>query len=190
MRAGLASGLLSKEEIIDWAYKIIAKDDEPDIFFIDLALSSSKSTGDILHYINDYLNFEKPTVDGRPLLGLIYKEYKSGRFSLEKTVTTIFRLKFEAIFTDKEEAFIYSIDDLYDCAKNNIYGTIEDVQKELEKFLSFYKDYSIDNFAHWKALYIEVDNKLEKDYLNQKELVELNKQSLALKNDKPWWKFW
>jgi len=190
MRAGLASGFLTKEEIINWADKIITKDKEPDIFFIDLALSSSKSTGDVLHYINEYLGFEKTTIDGRPLLGLIYKEYKNERMNLEKTVTTIFRLKFEAIFNDREEAFIYSIDDLYDCAKNNIYGTIEDVQRELEKFLGFYKDYTIHNFEHWQDLNKKVDFELEEDYQIHLQQSEIHKRQLAKNNNKAWWKFW
>lgn len=49
IRAGLASGLLTKEEVIDWADKIITNDKQPDIFFIDLALSSSKSVNDLIH---------------------------------------------------------------------------------------------------------------------------------------------
>jgi hypothetical protein len=49
IRAGLASGLLKKEEVIDWADNIITKDEQPDIFFIDLAMASSKTTNDIIH---------------------------------------------------------------------------------------------------------------------------------------------
>lgn len=78
VRAGLASGLLTKEEVIDWADNIITRDEKPDIFFIDLALSSSKSKNDIIQYFNEFLNFEKPAVQRRPLLGLLYKQYKSG----------------------------------------------------------------------------------------------------------------
>src|SRR5688500_726949 len=140
IRAGLASGLLTKEEVVDWADKIITKDEQPDIFFIDLALSSSKSRNDIIYYFNDYLNFENPAIQGRPLLGLLYKQYKNKEFTIEQTVGKLFRLKFEAIFTEREEGYIYPIDNDYDCAKDNIYGTMEDVQKEVDKFLSFYKD--------------------------------------------------
>ena len=103
IRAGLASGLLTKEEVVDWADKIITKDEQPDIFFIDLAMSSSKSTNDVIHYISDYLNFDYPAVQGRPLLGLLNNQYTSGRLNLEQTISKLFRLKFEAVFNQREE---------------------------------------------------------------------------------------
>jgi hypothetical protein len=164
IRAGLVSGVLTKKEVIDWADKVISKDEEPDIFFIDLALSNSKSTKEVVSYFSDYLNFEHPKVPGRPLLGLLYKQYKNQQLNLEQTVRILYRLIFEAIFTDKEESYIYSIDDDLYCAENNIYGKIEDVKKETDKFLSFYKDYSIDNFEQWNDLDKIVEENIEKDY--------------------------
>ena len=49
-------------------------------------------------------------------------------------------------------------------AKSEIYGTIEDVQKETHTFLSFYTDYSIDNFEQWSHLDKSVEQNLEADY--------------------------
>ena len=189
VRSGLASGLLTKEEVVDWADKIITKDEKPDIFFIDLALSSSKSKNDVIHYISDYLNFENPAIQGRPLLGLLYKQYITRQINLEQTVSRLFRLKFEAVFTDREESYIYSLDNNYDCAVNNIYGTLEDVEIELTKFLSFYKEYTIDSFENWEKLDLTVENEIDKDIERQQEQDRLN-QSVAIIEEKPWWKFW
>jgi len=189
IRAGLASGLLSKEEVIAWADKIISKDEQPDIFFIDIALLNSKSTKEVLYYFSDYLNFEKPVVPGRPLLGLLYKQFKNQQLNLEQTVRILFRLNFEAIFTDKEESYIYSIDNDFDCAKDNIYGKMEDVEKETDKFLSFYKDYSINNFDHWNDLDKIVEENIEKDYQLHKQQIEIYPQTFV-NESKPWWKFW
>jgi hypothetical protein len=189
IRAGLSSGLLTKEEVVDWADKIIMKDEQPDIFFIDLALSSSKSINDVSHYFNEYLNFENPTIQGRPLLGLLYKQFSSKQLTLEQTVGKLFRLKFEAIFTEREEGYIYSIDNNFDCAKHNIYGTIESVYAEVEKFLNFYKDYSLDSFEQWQGLDLKVESKLDED-VNFKEEQERIRQTILQKVDKPWWKFW
>lgn len=149
IRAGLASGLLSKEEVVDWADKIIANDEQPDIFFIDLALSSSISAKELVHYFSDYLNFEKPVASGRHLLGLLYKQFSTQRLTLEQTVKALITLKSEAVFTESEEACICSIDNEFDCAKNNIYGTIESVYQELDNFLSFYSDDAIDSLDQW-----------------------------------------
>jgi hypothetical protein len=189
IRAGLGSGLLSKEEVIAWADKIISKDEQPDIFFIELALLKSKSTNEVLYYFSDYLNFEKAVVPGRPLLGLLYKQYKNGAINLEQTVKILFHLMFETTFTNAEETYIYVIDDGFDCATQNIYGTIEDVQNETEKFLSFYKDYSIENFEQWSDLDKDVEQSIEADHRSQQEQNAINKNTMTL-DTKPWWKLW
>ena len=189
VRSGLASGLLTKEEVVDWADKIITKDEKPDIFFIDLALLSSKSKNDIIHCISDYLNFENPVIEGRPILGLLYKQYITRQINLEQTVSRLFRLKFEVVFTEKEESYIYSLDNDYDCAVDNIYGTLEDVEFELRKFLSFYKEYSIDSFEKWQELDLTVENEIDRDIERQQEEDRL-KQTTSIVEQKPWWKFW
>ena len=189
IRAGLASGLLTKEEVIDWADKIITKDEQPDIFFIDLALSSSKSANDIIHYISDYLNFENPTVQGRPLLGLLYKKFSSRQLTLEQTVRKLFRLKFEAVLTEIEEGYIYSIDNDFDCAKHNIYGTLEAVYADVDKFLSFYKDYSLDSFEHWQDFDLEVESQIDEE-INRQQAEDSIAQLTMQSSSKPWWKFW
>lgn len=189
VRAGLASGLLTKEEVIDWADKIITKDEQPDIFFIDLAMSSSKSTNDIIHYLSDYLNFENPAVQGRPLVGLLYNQYISGQINLERAISKLFRLRFEAVFNERELGYIYSLENDYDCAKHGIYGSLQEVHQDLEQFLSFYKDYSIDNYDQWNDLGKIVDIKLEEDH--QRQIQEAEKFSATQKGKtKPWWKFW
>lgn len=186
VRAGLASGLLTKEEVIDWADNIITRDEKPDIFFIDLALSSSKSKNDIIQYFNEFLNFEKRAVQGRPLLGLLYKQYISGQLNLEQTVRILFGLKFEVVFTGTEESFIYSIDNEFDLAQDNIHGSIDNVRKKNELFLEIYKDYSIDNFEQWPDL----DKNVEVERQRQNELYQMLQAAQQVKNDKPWWKFW
>jgi hypothetical protein len=189
IRAGLASGLLKKEEVIDWADMIITKDEQPDIFFIDLAMSSSKSTNDVIHHISDFLNFDNPAVQGRPLLGMLYSQYTGGQINLEQAVSKLFRLKSEAIFNEREEGSIYWLEDQYDLAKHGIYGSLQAVDQELKKFLSVYKDYSIDNYEQWPDLESVVDRKWEEDY--QLQLIEKEKYSAKQKEKtKPWWKFW
>ena len=161
LRAGLSTGLLKKEEVIDWAEQIVSKDKTPDIFFIDLLLSSSISTNDISHYIGNYLNFETPTVSGRPLLGLLFKRFSSGELTLNKTVITLYELKNETVLSDRETAFVYNIVNDYDLARDGIYGTLKDIERQLENFLSKYADYTFDNYEKWNDLDTAIENKFE-----------------------------
>jgi hypothetical protein len=189
IRAGLASGLLTKEEIINWADKIVTKDQAPDIFFIELSLMGSKSSQEIVHYFNNFLDFENPLIKGRPLLGVLYQRFTNKQFNLEQTVRKLFQLKFEAVFTEREESYIYSIDNDFDCAKNKIYGTLEGVYNDVEKFLRFYKDYSLDSFEQWQEFDLKVESSLDEDISRLQEQESI--ANILLPNTKkPWWKFW
>lgn len=196
VRAGLASGLLTKEEVVEWADQIITKDEQPHIFFIDLAMSSSKSVNDLTFYIGDYLNFEEAVINGRPLLGLLYKQYQNNSFDLDQTISKLFRLRYEAVFTDREMGSVYALENDYDAAKHNIYGTVEQVKKELEKFLSLYQNYSIHNEGEWQHLDQTVELQLQALDQPQPEILvehlhmEVLETTKPGKHSKPWWKFW
>jgi hypothetical protein len=174
IRAGLACGLMTKEEVIDWADEIVTRDQYPDIFFIDLALSSSKSKNDIVEYINEFLNYDKAVLSGRPLLGLLYKEYENEKLNLEQSIKILYRLKFHVLFTSVEEGFIYWIDDAFDLAKDAVEGYMENVQKETESFLRLYKHYTVNNFQIWKDLDENVDKQLEIEHQRRWQQQEKN----------------
>lgn len=196
LRAGLSTGLLKKEEVIDWAEQIVSKDRDPDIFFIDLLLSSSISTKDISHYIGSYLNFETPIVNGRPLLGLLFRRFSSGKLTLNETVLILYQLKNETLLSDREIAFIYNIDNDYDLARERIYGTLKDIERQLGDFLSNYADYTLNNYESWKDVDTALTNKFEKaEQIKSNRLeIQLDQQTAIFKNlnDKntKWWKFW
>jgi hypothetical protein len=196
LRAGLSTGLLKKEEVIDWAEQIVSKDKAPDIFFIDLLLSSSISTANISHYISCYLNFETPTVSGRPLLGLLFRRFSSGELTLNKTVITLYQLKNETVLSDREMAFVYNIDNDYDLAREKIHGTLKDIERQLEDFLSIYGDYTFDNYEKWNDLDTALENKFEKAEQIKSNRLELQlDQQVAIyanmkKKNMRWWKFW
>ncbi len=160
IRAALATGLLTKDEVIDWAIGIVAGDEHPDIFFIDLALSGSLSVNDIITQFSRFLNFDGPTANGRALLGLLCKQYQETDMSLEQAIIKLYALKSEAKFSGIEESNIYSLENAYDLAKHNVYGSIPEVKQEFEQFLFLYKEYAIDDPAEWERLDRDIDHAL------------------------------
>ncbi|GGK89588.1 hypothetical protein ACD591_21185 [Rufibacter glacialis] len=87
-KAGLASGLISKEEVTTWADKIILKDEEPDIFFIELSLVNSNN--DCISYLGNFLKSDS-LANGKAILGLLYKRLVEGE-ELERIVRTMYNL--------------------------------------------------------------------------------------------------
>ena len=152
IRLGLENGFLTESEVINWAGDIITKDGQPDIFFIELSLLASKNLGDIIRYFNEYLQSQVPTYESKLLLGLVYKEYSNGNINLENTVSKLFHLTNEIVFTPNELENIYRLDNNYDGVAYNVYCTLEDVKTDLENFLNVYKDLCFDNYEvsrHW-----------------------------------------
>jgi hypothetical protein len=60
---------------------------------------------------------------------------------------------------------------------------------ELNKFLNFYKEYSIESFENWEKLDLLVKNEIDKDIERQQEKDRINKNTI-INIEKPWWKFW
>ena len=152
IRLGLENGFLTESEVIDWADAIIIKDDQPDIFFIELSLLGSKSMGDIVRYFNEYLQSKVPAYESKLLLGLVCKGYTNVNLNVEKTITKLFHLTNESLCTPYEIENIYRLDNNYDGVGYNVYCKLEDVKTDLEKFLKIYKDLSFDNYEvsrHW-----------------------------------------
>ena len=146
IRLGLENGFLTESEVIHWADAIIMKDEQPDIFFIELSLLASKNLGDIVRYFNEYLQSEVPTYKSKLLLGLIYNKYSSGNWTIENTIIKLFYLTNESLCTPNEIKNIYRLDNNYDGVGFNVYCTLADVKNDLENFLNVYNDLSFDNY--------------------------------------------
>lgn len=189
IRSGLASGIIKKEAIIDWAENIITVDKEPDIFFIDLFLLSTKSKNDLIQFFSKYLNYEKPFVKGRQLLGLLYIQYNNNEINLGETLSKLLRLRYEALFTDEEEEYIYTLENNYDAAINCKHITIEEIEIELSDFLKIYKSYSSVNFENWNDYDLLIESEIDLAIKKHQNQIAIYNEYFLNRN-KQWWKFW
>ncbi len=179
-KVGLASSLISKEEVTKWADEIITQEAEPDIFFIELSLIKSKSEG--VSYLGSFLDSDS-LANGKAILGLLYKRLIEGQ-ELERIVRTMYNLKDEVDFTELEKGYIYQIDDGFDLANTKVYGSLDIVRNETLDFLALYADYSIENHTSWSELNKRVVSDLE-------EMNRTEREKNLKEQKKPWWrKLW
>jgi len=189
VRAGLAGGLLSKEEVVDWADLIITRDEEPHVFFIDLAMSSNKSVNNIIHFIADFLDFDTAVVSGRPLLGMLYRQYRTNKLDIVQTVDKLFALRYEASFTEQEMDNIYSLEHQFEAAFHGIYGSVQEIELAVAEFLSFYEGFDLGNYPDWSKVELSVDQKIDQLNDRQNQHVPISEKPMVSK-PQPWWKFW
>jgi len=189
LRAGLASGLLSKAEVVDWADAIITRDEQPHVFFIDLAMSSNKSVNDIIHFIADFLDFETAVISGRPLLGMLFRKYRTNQLDLLQTVEKLFALRHEASFTEQEMDNIYSLEHQFDAAIHGVYGSVQAIESEVAEFLSFYEAFDLGDYPNWPMHELDVDKRLDQFDGRQDQKAAMSTKPVVSKQ-RPWWKFW
>jgi hypothetical protein len=190
-RLCLMKGLLDKQEVIRWADDIILQDEQPAYFVIELSLCGSKSVKDMVSLIHSFVGEPRPVVSGRVILGFLFAQYSQKVISLRTVTAAIYGLLWETEWNETEKRFMYGLDDAFDCAVNGIYGTVEEVEKDVFRFLEIYKDFNISNFERWSEINQTIDEKL----ISLSAIVDAE-QEAKMKQDKlieykpGWWKFW
>jgi hypothetical protein len=160
-RMGLLHGFISPKEVTAWADAIIEHDEQPDYFTIELSLGGQDKSEKQLSLLNEFIGQHAPPISGRIILGLLYQKYSSGQLPLQKVVRTMYWLHREADFTDLEKSFIYGLDDDYDLAVSNTWGSLKQVEDSVMEFLDVYKDFRLDNAHQWKELENTTEPKLQ-----------------------------
>ena len=188
---GLENGLLEKQEIVKWADTIILQDEQPDYFVIELSLCGHKSVNDIVTLLNEIIGASTPQISGRVILGLLYHRYVDRQLPLKKVVDLLYWLILYGQCSEEEKSFMYELDDRYSLAIDNIYGTVEAVEKATLRFIELYKEFRIDNFDKWS----EVNRTIDQKITNLKTVVEEENKALIQGSGKTilkkaWWKFW
>ncbi len=202
IQKGAATAIIPKEEITHWADSFIERDDEPDIFFIELSMCHTLN--DVYSYISDFffhnsINTADIVISPRPLFGYCYRHLPKSKL-IEWEVTNFLRqFTWDRHFrvTEIEEAHIYSLDDPYYGFRDGkmIGATQEFTLEYVFKFLDNYNDYCLANYKEWPELDKKVDSRLvefdEKMDIAIQEFIDKNTiKPTAVMKSKPWWKFW
>ena len=151
-------GLFTKEEITQWADQFVLQDDEPDIFFIELSLSKNMEVA--LTLVNRKARTMQAATTSRPLFGSLYRQIVSKEKGATAVAKELFGFVFDDLLTKPEKSFIYALDHATDYLEAPSAITIEELEEDVLTFLSVYKDYTVDNYAHWNILDKEVNQAL------------------------------
>jgi len=139
-RAGIQAGLLTKDNLIDYVLNTIENSDSLPYIYYDLAVDSSKDKYTICSMIKNYFLEKRYSVDKeliyKKLILLVKESYFSKIYSLEDTVYVLSCISRDYFLDEYYYSQMYELEDYFYLAKENIYGTIEQVQKDTEDFLN------------------------------------------------------
>lgn len=166
----LSENLLKKKEIIDWSDKIVLKETEPDIFFIELSLMSSKSTKDIASHLNSYTNTYTSYISGKPVLSFILKKFSNAEIVFPEIIRSLYFLIHETSLSNKEESFIYQLDHTYEIFQyTKDQHLLMSIDKDVLRFLRIYRQYSLPNYENWQTMDADIDRNFD-DLINSSGL--------------------
>ena len=175
-RDGLEYGVISKDEIVAWADQIIAEQDEPDYFFIEISLSVDKNS--LFEILGDHVTISEGTIPSRVILGVTYKKLVDNEISLEKAISILNGINSNAWIISYERSNIYVLDDEYDeiiYQKNEKYS-IELTESTL-RFLAYYKDFILSNYSEWPEINASVENVLKVDKAKSDAAIEASNKA-------------
>ena len=137
-------GCVSKDEIINWADKIILENDKADYIFIEISLSAKKHIKDIESFLNQISNKHEHFNACRRVLGRMSFACETKPQSLRRFARGLYQIVIENYYKlPSDLIFLMSIDDEYALAASGTYGTIDGVDKRfIEDLNSFRSEHS------------------------------------------------
>ncbi|TGE21120.1 hypothetical protein [Hymenobacter metallicola] len=191
---GLRMALFSKEQITQWADGFILHDAQPDIFFIDLALSRTRE--EALTILSETARTMAAETSPRPLLCAIYERLVTNdKTALESAASLGAFIWNNELLTVSERNFIQYLH--YDADMLDLLppSAREKLEQDIGAFLALYKEYTIENYAGWDSLDQEIVLKLDTTPLFHNDTSLRNPQVMPapkpiLPVRKPRWQFW
>jgi hypothetical protein len=144
LRIALICGCVSKDEIINWADKIILENDKVDYVFIEISLSGKKPIQDIVSLLFQISNKHEHFNACRRVLGRMSFARETEPQSLRRFASGLYQIVIENYYElPSDLIFLMGIDDEYALADSGTYGTIDEVDKRfIEALNSFRNEHS------------------------------------------------
>ena len=141
-RLGLVSRTMSVEVIDDWATQLIRESSSPSFALCDLAAAKSTDRAIVLDAL---LNFPKSDEDREFAWAMfcefLYDDLKSGKRSLKDSIYALYGLERLHEAPEHLEIPITILEDEYSLARDEVWGTMDEVSaRTLELLLTYFDD--------------------------------------------------
>ena len=157
-RDGLEYGIISKDEIVTWADNIIANEDEPDYFFIEISMSGN------INNLSSLLKTRVPVrhnpVSGRAILGMAYQRLLSGTINIDNVITAVNNFSYEGA-TFAEDDFLSGLTYDYEMLFRDGPSGPDKLKEKCLSVLSIYKDFQVGNYEQWPEINRNVEDTLK-----------------------------
>lgn len=189
--AGLEGGAIKPEQISLWVDGIVAKDDEVDPFFAELALAG-KDINKQLTVLKEYLGSGLQPFGHRVFLGELFWRVVHKEITPQSALQRLDRILY-GTWTDPmdhERTRLYGTEADLDLSVDGMYGSVKEAMERLQDDLRIYAGFVIDAPEAWADANVAVEHALglERERTKAEVTTEIKRQASVLVR-KPWWKF-
>ena len=132
---GIRLSIYNKERIVEFSDRLINREEDPDILFIDISFAS-QNKNELIETLGSFVASNRTQVDTEKLLSIIQFLFSNDQLNLESTVMLLYKLNNEFEFPETINNEIHRLDDQYHLVSNkHVEQTIEELNKELKYFL-------------------------------------------------------
>ncbi|MET4560231.1 ribosomal protein L31 [Lysinibacillus parviboronicapiens] len=143
-RLGLAIGYHSVQDVIRWADTIIEQLDKPPYEIIEISLSSKEKLVDVCSKLHMFYGGSNNDLPSKIILALLNKYFLSPS-NTSDIFSMLSRLNDYVQLDERNEwitGHLFYLSDAYYLAEQNIYGSLQEVNNDLKKFLMQFVDYT------------------------------------------------
>lgn len=190
----MQGGIVTRDSIVEWADGFIAKDREPDCFFIELSLA--KNIKEIFSCFSEFLyaNYGAVTQISPPVplgavLCKVYEALLKEKMDLYAVTTWLSYLGEDGnvLMSDDESALVIDYQYSFDLSFMDSVGFMSRLEHSFMEFLSVYKDYTLASREFWGNQDKLIEEKLKNIVVPQAHYYVDEPKP---KKYRPWWKFW
>lgn len=145
MRCGFNVGYFDKSDVAQWADRWILALEEPCDELFDLSMNRSMAPIDLAILLRN-MGSSEPTFLVATSIGFVGLMYGEKRFSTQHAAKELYSLAHQEGITPEEASRITYLDDGCDLAYSGLYGSIEQIKRELSQFVSPYAERLISQF--------------------------------------------
>ena len=176
--------------MIRWVDTEIKRVPELPTWMTDLSLSETTNINELITLLDRVVGPNKQLLPARIVMGNLFRYLESGSIRSDKATQVLDWLARHTPLTTEEKYIISGLDDKLQLAKSKTFGETKEVETEVIRFLSVYRNFTLESDDKWsnvtaavKVPLLTVFNKIRKE---QAEFIE--KQRIS--GWKSFWRFW
>lgn len=161
LRLSMNYGFVTKQEIWNWALESIQTSDPYDLILLELISGSEADARQIDYAIKMRTQGENQNKAFRILVSFISQNLVASSISTKEAARELHKICMELQIDETDWEALFHFDNALYLADSQIIGDKGQIEANLKQTIEPYKNLRFDNFADWKIINREIDERIK-----------------------------